>query len=446
MIDKRYFLLLLVTMAAYAITYAQPLLSIDSCRTLALQHNKQMLMAKQQQQAAHYTRRAAFTNFLPKILASGSYLYTHRELSLLNDGKKELLGTLAELLRTDTRNLWIGRIQLTQPLYMGGKIAAYYRITRYEERIADEQTETQRQETLLNTDEAYWLVISLAAKKKLAENYLQLVSTLESDVQKMVDAGIATRADKLSVTVKSDEAALTLTEATDGLRLSRMALCQLCGLPLDSPIRLYDEEGISEGKRNGLSTSETLPQQVDMALKKRPELQSLRHLYEIRHQQVKVARADYLPTIALTGGYMISNPSLMNGFERKFNGTWFVGAVANIPLWNWSEGLYKVREARAQANITHYELAEAEELIALQVHQAVYKVNEAHKRLAMTEQNVKKAAENLHYAQVGFREGITSVSSVMEAQTSWLSAHTEQVDALIGVKLADARLRKAKGE
>lgn len=428
---------------ALALCARQPL-TLDSCRTLALRQGKQMLMARQQQRAAHYARLAAFTNFLPKLSASGTYLYTHRELSLLNDGQKELLGTLADLLRTDTRNLWTGRIQLTQPLYMGGKIAAYYRITRHEERMADHQAEAKRQETLLATDEAYWLVVSLTAKRQLAESYLQLVRTLEGDVQKMVEAGVATRTDRLSVTVKADEAALALTEATDGLHLSRMALCRLCGLPLGTPILLAEgEETVTD---TVAPMAEDTAVNVDKALARRPDLQSLRELHDIRLQQVKVARADRLPTVALTSGYMTTNPSLMNGFERHFNGTWFVGAAVSIPLWDWGEGRYKVRGAKAQATTARYELAEAEELIALQVHQATYQAREARKRLVTTGHNVAKAAENLHYARLGFREGVTPVSRVMEAQTAWLAARTEQVDALIGVKLAEARLRKATGE
>lgn len=449
MTDRRHFLLLLLAIGTCMVTHAQQLLSLDSCRALALRHNKQMLIARQQQQATHYEQRAAFTNFLPKISASGTYMHTERELSLLNEEQKELLGVLSEWLRTDTRNLWIGNIQLTQPLYMGGKIAAYYRITRYKAHIADKQTEAKRQETLSAIDEAYWLVVSLAAKKELAQNYLQLTRTLENDIQKMVDTGIATRADKLSIIVKSDKAALTLTEVTDGLNLSRMALCQLCGLPLESDIRLIDEE-ISRnenGKKDDVSfIPSILAQDVNMALTHNPELQSLRYLHKIRQQQVKITRADYLPTVVLTGGYMTSNPSLMNGFERKFNGTWFVGAIASVPLWNWGEGIYKVREARAQANISHYELTEAEELVELQVHQAYYRTNEAQKRLEMTKQNVMTATENLRYAQVGFQEGVIPVSNVMEAQTAWLSAHTEQVNAFIEVKLAYANLQKVIGK
>lgn len=84
----------------------------------------------------------------------------------------------------------------------------------------------------MNTDQAYWQVISLINKKKLAQSYLQLVSQLDSDVDKMITEGVATKADGLSVKVKVNEAEMKLTQVDNGLSLSKMVLCQLCGLPL----------------------------------------------------------------------------------------------------------------------------------------------------------------------------------------------------------------------
>lgn len=57
----------------------------------------------------------------------------------------------------------------------------------------------------------------------------------------MINEGVATKADGLSVRVKVNEAEMTLTKVEDGLSLARMLLCQLCGIDLSSPITLADE-------------------------------------------------------------------------------------------------------------------------------------------------------------------------------------------------------------
>ena len=110
--------------------------------------------------------------------------------------------SLVDAFRTDTRNMYAGALTLTQPLYMGGKIRAYNKITKYAEELARQQHDSGLQDVILSTDQAYWQVVSLASKKKLAEGYLKLLQKLESDVDKMIAEGVATKADGLSVKVR----------------------------------------------------------------------------------------------------------------------------------------------------------------------------------------------------------------------------------------------------
>ena len=96
---------------------------------------------------------------------------------------------LVDAFRTDTRNMTVGAATLTQPLFMGGKIIAYNKITKYAERLAESQHATGMQDLILQTDQVYWQIISLVNKKKLAENFLELVQKLDSDVDKMIKEG-----------------------------------------------------------------------------------------------------------------------------------------------------------------------------------------------------------------------------------------------------------------
>lgn len=159
---------------------AQDVLTLDSCRAMALRNNKEILISKAQIDKAYNDRRAAHTNYLPKVALAAGYLRTGDEISLLSKDQKsqlsalgtnaaagfqaaageivqqmpelgplvESLGTslvpalngvgqkFVDALNTDTRNLFAGSVMLTQPLYMGGKIRAYNQITRYAEDVA----------------------------------------------------------------------------------------------------------------------------------------------------------------------------------------------------------------------------------------------------------------------------------------------------------------------
>lgn len=456
---------LLLSGEAVAQESATEILSLDSCRTLAMSNNKELRMQDAKQQAAYYERKAAYTKYFPRISATGAYMYTSKEISLLNGEQKSTLGnlgtTLGELvpqldskkavlnsvganlvedLHTNTHHMGAVGVMLTQPIYMGGKIDAYNRITRYAEKVAARQHDLTQQEVILDVDKAYWQIVSLQSKKQLAESYLKLVEKLDSDVQQMIKEGIATKADGLSVRVKVNEAKVSLIQVNNGLSISKMLLCQLCGLDLNTPICLEDE---CDGKQK------TVPQPItanaQTAFDHRPELDMLSLAHQISQEKVKLARSAFMPTMALTGGYSATNPSVFNSFERKMKGMWNVGVMVNVPLVTFGERIYKVKAAKAEATMTALRLSETREKVELQVSQNQQKVEEAAERLTTAERSQAEADENLRYANAGMKEGVIPLSNVLEAQTAWLKAHSAQVEAEVDLRLANLYLLKSTG-
>ena len=488
-------LVMFLLVACGAPAMAQQLLSLDSCRAMAIRNNKQMGITQQKKVMAHYTTKAARTQYLPKLNVVGGYMFTSREISLLNKEQKTTLsnigtalsGSIGEdissviaamtrdgvftpsqaehigavlgnmganvggaingvgqnvvnALHTDTRNMFMASAVVTQPIYMGGAISAVNKMASISEQMVANDYEAKLQATLHGTDHAYWMVVSLKHKRKLADNYLELVKKLSNDVHKMIDEGVATRADGLKVDVKVNEAEMTLTQADNGLSLAKMFLCQLCGLPLDSKITLADED------RESLPI-EVVADDIDIntVADNRPEVKLLENTVDLSRQATRLARASYLPQILLSGGYSATNPNLYNGFERKFSGAWNVGVVVRMPVWNWFEGVYKVRASKAATCIAQLEVGDVREKIELQVSQSRFKMSEANRRLVMATSNVDKANENLRCANLGFREGVIPSTGVMEAQTAWLQAQSQKIDAEIDVKLSQVDYKKALG-
>ena len=184
---------------------------------------------------------------------------------------------------------------------------------------------------------------------------------------------------------------------------------------------------------------------VEQAVENRPELKLLQNTVDLTKQATNVLRAGNLPQVLLMGGYAVSNPNVLNGFENKFAGFWNVGVLVRVPLWNWGDVMYKVRAAKGATSIANLELAEARELIELQVNQTTFRVDEANKKLTMAQANILRANENLRMANLGFSEGVIAPSTVMEAQTAWLQAQSQKIDAEIDVKLSQVDLQKALG-
>ncbi len=474
---------------------AQEKMTLEDCRQMAINNNKQLSVARIGKDIAADNRAAARTKFLPKVDVMAGYELMSKEISLLSDDQKNMLNllgtnitsavgndltgiltsmvekgimtpdlaqslgqrlgalgsnlagigdkfgsTVTDAFRTNTRNNFAGSVMLRQPIYMGGSITALNRIAELNEKMAAENYDMVVQSTIYEIDATYWLVVSLKHKLRLADSYLELVKQFNSDVHKMIDEGVSTRADGLSVDVRVNEAEMTKMKVEDNLTLSKMLLCQLCGLPMDKPITLADED------KELIADYTSTIADADLG-NDRPELRMLQLGIDISEQASKILTATYhRPQVALTGGYLVTNPSLYNGFEHKFSGVWNVGLMVRMPLWDWHEGRYKVRASKAATNIAQMEHADLTEKINLQVEQHRFKYREALRRMEMSKQHVTSAEENLRCATLGFREGVMSMTEVMTAQTAWQAAQSEKIDSEIDVQLSQVALRKALGQ
>ena len=443
---KRTFVLLL---ALFSTTYmqGQRTLTLEECRDLSIKNNKELQISGEKVRVAGYEKQAAVTKYFPQVSAMGTYMRNQKDINLVDGttvaGLNQLLPMdVSGFFHLDIQNVWLGTVSLVQPVFMGGKIIAYNQITRYARELAESMNDLKLQDLIYKTDETYWQVVSLVNKKKLADSYVSLLRKMDGDVQAMIDEGVATPADGLSVKVKLNEAEMAQTKVDNGLSLSRMALAQLCGLQLDEPVKLADEN--IESLDNTIDTNVAV--NVEEAFLNRQELKSLDYAVRIYEKKEKIALAEVLPNVALTANYLVTNPNSFNGYKNEFAGMFNVGVVVQVPLSGWWEGTYKRNAARAETHIRQLEFEDAKEKIELQVNQSVYKVNEAGKKLTASARNKEKAEENLRHATLGFDEGVIPALNLMEAQTAWVSAQSSLIDAQIEVKLTDIYLTKAMGK
>ncbi len=447
---------------------AQEVLSLEDCRRLAIENNKKLKIADEEVKASQAQKAEAFTKYLPGIDAMGVYLRNQKEVNLLADDAHLPVGSIGadgkfmfrpdqltmgsdgqyvpkdyallpkEAMTVDERNMGIVQVGLTQPIYMGGKIRAYNQIAGLAEQLAKSKRSQELQSVILSTDEAYWQIISLVNRKKLADKYVETLKKFVHDVELMHTTGVATKADVLSVRVKLNEGEMVQTKVDNGLSLSRMLLNQICGLPTDTIVMLKEEVADTD-------VEEVPTESLEQVYSRRPEVASLQLAADIYKKKEKIALSEYLPTIALTANYLSSTPSFFDGVSTKFDGMWSVGVGIKAPIFHWGASRKSLRGAKAQTNAMNYKLQEAKEQIELQVNQSEFKMKEVTKKLAMARKNLERAEENLKFANLGFKEGTIPVLNVLEAQTAWLTANSELIDTRIEARLCKVYLEKAYG-
>lgn len=473
---------------------AQQVLTLDECRQMAVENNNSLKTAQQKIKVAGYDRNIALANYFPKITATGTYMYTSRDWKLIDDDKaaeiqnagttlqndvtdkmmqimsdkdvmtkymtdaafKKLIDGLqttdiatpinaigqhiTEALTLDMHNLCGAVVSVQQPVFMGGKIVASNQMAKYAEELAKSQYDAEHAQVLADIEQAYWQIVSIAAKKNLAENYADLLRQMGKDVDALVVEGFATPSDALTIKVKMNEAEMLYTKATNGLALAKMLLCKECGLPLDSEITLADEtlDAIPVPQMSPVISDE----EVYAA---RPEIKSLDLAKKIYDKKVAVVRADGLPTVAVMANYAVTNPNVFNGFQNKFGGFFSAGVLVNVPIFHGTEAIQKTRKAKAEAALTQYRLDDAKEMISLQVAQLRQQEGEALEKLTMAESNLENAEENLRVATAGWNEGMIASNVVLQAQTAWLQAHSEYIETGVELQMCSVNLAKAEG-
>ena len=481
---------------------AQEVYSLQKCRELALQNNRQLKISNMTVDVAENTRKAAKTKYLPRVDALAGYQHFSREISLLSDDQKNTLSNLGtntfgqlggqigqnlsslaqqgvlspqvaqqlgqllsnvatpltqagnnigqsinDAFRSNTKNVYAGGIVVNQPIYMGGAIKAANDMAAIGEQVAQNNIRLKRQLVLYGVDNAYWLAISLKKKEALAIRYRDLAQKLNEDVKKMIREGVATRADGLKVEVAVNTADMQIARIQSGVSLAKMALCELCGLDLNGDIQLSDErEADLPPTPSTQFDNYIIPASDSTRLNEtRPELRLLQNAVDMSKQNTKLLRSLYLPHVLLTAGYSVSNPNLFNGFQKRFTDLWNIGVTVQVPVWTWGENKYKIRASRTATSIAQLEMDDVRKKIDLEIEQNRLRLKDANKQLATSHKNMAAAEENLRCANVGFKEGVMTVTEVMAAQTAWQTSRMAIIDAEISVKLAQAGLQKALG-
>ena len=496
---KRFCTLCLILLSVAAGVRAQEAITLEQCREMAVNGNKSLDQARLKIKMARYDRNTAVANYFPKISAKAAYFYNDRHVQLISDDLSNRLSNMgttvqntvnatgAELIRSimnnpaalqefssspmwqtvasslgsmdlseglnalgaeindaltlDIQHMYGGLISVQQPVFVGGKIIASNQMAALALELSETQFDAQYQDVLLAVDQAYWQVVSVANKQKLAAGFNSLMKTALKNVEIAVAEGTATEADALQIKVRANEAAMLLTKAQNGLVLSRMLLCKQIGLPLDSAIVLADE---NLDKIPVPACSER--KDMSDVFSDRPETRSLDLASQIYDRKVAIARADMMPKIALTANYLITNPSLSDGFQHEFSGRFMAGVVMDIPILHGTEALQKKNKAKAEAELYRVQYNDACDLITLQVEQLRRQQKEDIERVKTARSNLANAEENLRIANLGFTEGQIPVTTLLAAQTAWLQAHSESIDAGIALQIDNASLLKAEGQ
>ena len=425
---------------------AQETLTLEQCREMALKYNKEMAASAKQTESARYTAKSYKGNFFPNFTLSGTGIYSTADGSFgiaggnlptfLPDAAGQFLPNngFAYFPGVDLNYkigmVYMGGVQIEQPLYMGGKIRAAYKLSLLGKEMARMNETLTASEVIVKTDQAYAQVIKAKEMK-----YNAVLIELMKNVESAHKHGLKPRNDVLKVQVKLNESELNIRKAGNALRLATMNLCHYIGKPLGTDIR----------------TSDSFPEvEQDIQLQisdisARPEYAILNQQVAIAKQQVKLNRSELLPQIGVKGSYDYIHGLEVNNQNLFDKGSFSVLLNVSVPLFHFGERTGKVRAAKAKLEQTRLEQENMNEQMLLELTQAANNLDEARLESSIAERSLQQAEENMRVSRSQYDVGLETLSDHLEAQAMWQQAYETKVDTHFRLYLNYVAYLKATG-
>ncbi len=417
-------LMVKVALFTYKVS-AQQVLTLEQCRQLALATNNNLKISQENIEGAKAQKAQADVGGKPILNGSVNGFYFGKPLS----------GILPEYVVSPG-------VGITQPIYTGGKIKLGKEAASKGVEIREVQKIQTTAEVLLKTERAYWQVVSVNERIKLAEQFKKQLDTLFTDLNNLFTAGLTYKNDVLRVKVQQNDNELNLIRARDALVLSKLNLAQLIGRA-DNIDFIIADSVIGSFKLV----------QIDAALEhiitKRPEIMLLQKSLEAETIQEKMLRADFKPTIGVSAnGISAFGKQGVNPTKWGANTMVSYYGLLNvsIPIFDWGTKKQKIKQQQYKIVAQQFQLKETKELISLEVQQAYLQLNESARRVELSGTSLEQAVENLRLSNDRFKSGTITGKDVLEAQTIWQQAYSNIIDAKVEYKISEANLKKALGE
>ncbi|MBB3697443.1 TolC family protein [Flammeovirga yaeyamensis] len=415
---------------------AQETLSLEDCRAMALSHNRDLKTAALKIQEAEANYKLAKKAYLPSIEGSATgIMMPTLELDLF-PGMSIPGGPSIPAIGVDKPSILTAGVFAVQPVYTGGKIKAVNAQAKLGKEMSQENYKLTYAQLVEKTDEAYWNVIAAKEGVKLTKTYVEMLDSLESQMDLMYSEGLLPLSEKLKVSVQKNQAELEQVKAENQVKLAKLFLSQIIGVEDESQFDFFDQLDFNEQQYN-------IQEGVETGLSQRSEIKLLENQVQISVLEQKSTKADYLPQVGVMAGgaYIYGN----NGLDN-IDPIGVVGGAVKIPIFHFKESKEKMTVARLKTQEAIHQKDNATEMISIEIRQIGYQLDENKRSIAIAQENIEQAEESLEETKVSFSSGLNTTTDVLQSQSELLKMQFELILALKNHEVLKTKWLRATGQ
>lgn len=411
---------------------AKKMLTLNEAVSLGIQNSKNLKIYQTKIDIATANYMEAKNNRLPSLKVSASALAlanANVDLKLLKPAENG--GGAAP----KANSSFYGNISASLPIFTGGRIKYGIQSAEYLIEASKLSTENDKLAIAYNVSQAYNNLFKASQQIKVLEDNFIASQKRDESFQKLEDNGIIARNDKLKANLQTSNIELQLLDANNNFNIANINMDLLLGLPDETEIEI-DPNYISE-----LTENQPVSYYLSQAISQRKDVQALDYQRRAAELGTKAAKAESLPTIALTGGYFAAEiPKILTITNAANIG---VGVQYNIDnLWKKNSSLMKSTATEQQLSATNELLNDQ---IKLEVNRDYQNSEFSKKRITVYEKVAAQANENYRVTKNKFDNGLATITELLDADTAQISANVNVVNAQADAALAYRKLLQTTG-
>jgi len=414
-------------------------LSIDQAIAIALKNNRDIKNASEEKVRANLRVTEAASGAFPQINGSWSLERNLKPMVFVISFPDSAGKLTKNRLKVGTDHSISLGTNITQPLYVGGKIGTAIKAARIYRQFSSENFNTVKQNVVMSAAAAYNRILLTKEMVKITGASLEQARKHLGNVEKLYKNGRATEYDLLRSRVNVANIQPGLMEAENNVKISLLNFKEILGLSPDTPLTI-------KGKLSEPDTSLFKLANPENAFNNRPDLKAAEFNVELQDKAIKIARGDFLPT--LTAGTTFAYSGNFDVFKYEaddWTPYWFASINLSFPIFSGFKNYAKYNQAKVDYRKAKTEFIRTRNTVMIEVDESVMKLRKAVQQIESQQMNIHEAEKAVEIAGSMYTSGKATQLEVLDSQLAFEHARTNYASALFEAKIAEISLKKSLG-
>lgn len=413
--------------AEVSIAQENKFVSLQDAISLCLQNNKQLKLSAVKVESASAAVHEATDKRLPDVGASASYLFLT---------KPNITGPMGE--NTVTPNINQASLVMataSMPLFSGFKVKNGIESAKYLEQAATLDAEADKDAVIQNTIEAYSNLYKAKSNVTVIKENLNQAMVRSKDFENLEKKGLVARNDLLRVQLQQSNIQLALMDAESNLKLANLNMNLMLGLNENTQL-LLDSNSFSIA-----ADTRSYADFEQLAYSSRNDLEALRYREKSALAGIKIAKADYYPSLKLSGGYFAANVPNFITITNAWNG----GIGLSYSLSSiWKTGS-KVNTAKIQLADIKVREDIVNDQVKMEITQAFENYIVSKQKIEVYAQALELANENNKITKNKYRNNLVTTTDLLDADVQQLQAELNYANSKADAAVAYNKLLQLTG-